>query len=112
MAGQTPKKSPIATETEKPVITAQTGTCARKLGKMAPTTSVTQMEKILTELAHDRDRVEQVRRQGMAYVRECLTWEAKAQATTRVLHWVVRRGPKPDLPPPKMLLLRTRASQA
>jgi len=83
--------------------------------KVALTTEsdvVTQMEKILTELAHDRDRVEQVRRQGMAYVRECLTWEAKAQATTRVLHWVVRRGPKPDLPPPKMLLLRTRASQA
>jgi hypothetical protein len=61
------------------------------------------MEKILTELAHNRDRLERLRRQGMAYVRECLTWEAKAQATTRILHWAVRQGPKPDFPPPKIL---------
>ena len=74
--------------------------------KVALTTEndiVAQMEKILTDLAHNRNRLEQLRRQGMAYVRECLTWDAKAQAVTRVLHWVVRRGPKPDLPPPKML---------
>jgi len=64
---------------------------------------VAQMEKILTELAHNRDRLEGLRRQGMAYVRECLTWEAKAQATTRILHWAIRQGPKPDFPPPKML---------
>jgi glycosyltransferase involved in cell wall biosynthesis len=64
---------------------------------------VAQMEKILTELAHDRDRLERLRRQGMVYARECLTWDAKAQATARVLDWVVRRGPKPDLPPPKAL---------
>ena len=64
---------------------------------------VTQIKKILTELAHNRDRLEQLRRQGMAYVRECLTWDAKAQAVTRVLNWVARRGPKPDLPPPKDL---------
>jgi glycosyltransferase involved in cell wall biosynthesis len=66
---------------------------------------VAQMEKILTELAHNRDRLEQLRRQGMAYVRECLTWDAKAQAVTRILNWAVRRGPKPDLPPPKILHL-------
>src|SRR5438067_7983517 len=74
--------------------------------KVALTTEndiVAQMEKILTDLAHNRDQLEQLRRQGMDYVRECLTWDAKAQAVTRVLHWVVRRGPKPDLPPPKML---------
>jgi glycosyltransferase involved in cell wall biosynthesis len=64
---------------------------------------VAQMERILTELAHDRDRLERLRQQGMAYARECLTWDAKAQATTRVLRWVVRQGPKPDLPPPKEL---------
>jgi glycosyltransferase involved in cell wall biosynthesis len=64
---------------------------------------VSQMEKILTELARNRDRLEQLRRQGMTYVRECLTWDAKAERTTRVLNWAVRRGPKPDLPPPKML---------
>jgi glycosyltransferase involved in cell wall biosynthesis len=62
---------------------------------------VAQMEKILTELAQNRDRLERLRRQGMAYARECLTWEAKAEDVTRVLNWVVRRGPKPDLPPPK-----------
>src|SRR5713226_4634651 len=49
---------------------------------------VAQMEKILTELAHNRDRLEQLRRQGMAYVQERLTWDAKAEAVTRVLHWV------------------------
>ena len=76
--------------------------------KVALTTEndiVAQLEKILTELAHNRDRVEQLRRQGMAYARECLTWDAKAQAVTRVLNWAVRRGPKPDLRPPKMLHL-------
>ena len=64
---------------------------------------VAQMEGILTELAHNRDRLERLRRQGMAYARESLTWDAKALATTRVLQWVVRRGPKPDLLPPKTL---------
>ena len=64
---------------------------------------VVQMEKILTELAHNRNRLEQLRRQGMAYARERLTWEAKAQDTTRVLHWILRKGPKPDLLPPKVL---------
>jgi glycosyltransferase involved in cell wall biosynthesis len=61
------------------------------------------MEKVLTELAHNRDRLEQLRRQAMAYVRECLTWDAKAQTVTRVLNWAASRGPKPDLPPPKDL---------
>jgi glycosyltransferase involved in cell wall biosynthesis len=64
---------------------------------------VAQMEKILTELAHNRDRLEQLRRQGMAYVQQRLTWDAKAQTVTQVLHWVLRRGPKPDLPPPRDL---------
>ena len=62
---------------------------------------VARMEEILTELVHDRGRLERLRRQGMAYAREYLTWDAKAQATTRVLNWVVARGPKPNLRPPK-----------
>jgi len=78
-----------------------------KVGYKVPLTNeidvVAQMEKILTELAHNRDRLEQLRRQGIAYVQERLTWDAKAQTVTRVLHWVLRRGPKPDLPPPKTL---------
>src|SRR5438309_10606030 len=64
---------------------------------------VAQMEKILMELAHNRDRLEQLRRQGMTYVRECLTWDAKAERTSRILNWVSGQGPKPDLPPPKDL---------
>ena len=39
----------------------------------------------------------------MSYAQQRLTWAAKAQDTTRVLHWVLRQGPKPDLVPPKML---------
>ena len=64
---------------------------------------VTQMEKILTDLAANRDLLNRLRQQGMSYARECLTWDAKAQSTTRVLNWAVRRGLKPDLPPPKAL---------
>jgi glycosyltransferase involved in cell wall biosynthesis len=62
---------------------------------------VSRMEKILADLAQNRDCLERVRQQGMAYARECLTWDAKAQRTTQVLDWVVRRGRKPNLPPPK-----------
>lgn len=64
---------------------------------------VAQMEKILTELVHDRDRLEGLRRHGMSYARERLTWDAKAQLVTEIMHWVLARGPKPDLPPPKAL---------
>ncbi len=64
---------------------------------------VAKMERILMGLAHNRDRLERLRRQGMAYVKESLTWDAKAQSTTQVLNWAVRQGPKPVLPPPKML---------
>jgi glycosyltransferase involved in cell wall biosynthesis len=66
---------------------------------------VSQMEAILTELAGNRELLNRLRQRGITYVRECLTWDAKAQRTTRVLNWAVRRGPKPDLPPPKALYL-------
>jgi glycosyltransferase involved in cell wall biosynthesis len=79
----------------------------REVGYKVPLTNesdmVARMENILEELAQNRDHLEQLRRQGMAYVRECLTWDAKARAVTRVLNWVVRRGPKPELPSPKAL---------
>jgi glycosyltransferase involved in cell wall biosynthesis len=64
---------------------------------------VAQMEEILTELARNRGHLERLRRQGMSYARERLTWDAKAQDTTRVLDWVLQRGPKPDFVPPKAL---------
>ena len=76
------------------------------VGYKAPLTNetevVAQLEAALKELADDRDLLERLRRQGMAYARERLTWEAKAQDTTKVLHWVLQRGPKPDLRPPKV----------
>jgi glycosyltransferase involved in cell wall biosynthesis len=67
---------------------------------------VLQIETILAGLANDRELLERLRRQGSAYARERLTWDAKAQAITGVLQWAVRRGPKPDLPPPKTLHLK------
>ena len=66
---------------------------------------VSQIGKILADLAGNRDLLNRLREEGMAYARERLTWDAKAQSTTRVLNWVVGRGPKPDLLPPKMLHL-------
>jgi glycosyltransferase involved in cell wall biosynthesis len=64
---------------------------------------VSQMEKILADLASNRDLLNRLRRQGMCYARERLTWNAKAESTTRVLNWAVGRAPKPNLLPPKML---------
>jgi glycosyltransferase involved in cell wall biosynthesis len=78
-----------------------------EVGYKVPVTNesefVSQMETILTDLAGNRELLNRLREQGMSYARECLTWDAKAESTTRVLNWAVRRGPKPDLPPPKML---------
>jgi glycosyltransferase involved in cell wall biosynthesis len=63
---------------------------------------VLQMERILCDLAGNRDLVYRLRQEGMSYARQCLTWDAKAQSTTQVLNWAVGRGPKPDLPWSKM----------
>jgi len=73
--------------------------------KVPPTNEeevVAQMEKILSDLAGNRELLNRLRQQGMSYARECLTWDAKAQSTTQVLNWAVGRGPKPDLPWSKM----------
>jgi glycosyltransferase involved in cell wall biosynthesis len=64
---------------------------------------VGQIEKILARLAQDRDLLNRLRQQAMSYAREKLTWDAKALTITAILDWALRRGPKPDLPPPKML---------
>ena len=72
---------------------------------------VERMEKILAELANNRDRLEQLRRQSIAYIRESLTWEAKADATTKILRWAVNQGPKPDFPPPKTLRANAGSTQ-
>ena len=79
----------------------------RDVGYKVPLTTegeiVAEMEKILTDLAEDRELLNRLRHQGMSYARECLTWDAKAQSTIRVLNWAVGRGPKPDLRAPKVL---------
>jgi glycosyltransferase involved in cell wall biosynthesis len=64
---------------------------------------VVQIEKILTELAHNPDQLERLRREGVAYVRQNLTWDVKAQIVSRIVDWALGRGPKPVLPPPKEL---------
>jgi glycosyltransferase involved in cell wall biosynthesis len=64
---------------------------------------VLEIERILANLARDRDLLNRLRQRGMSYARNCLTWDAKAQSTTRVLNWTLGRAPKPDLPPPKFL---------
>lgn len=77
--------------------------------KVPPTNEseiVSQIEKILADLAGNHALLNRLRQQGMSYARECLTWDAKARCTTQVLNWVVRRGPKPSLEPPKMLNLQ------
>jgi glycosyltransferase involved in cell wall biosynthesis len=76
----------------------------RKVSLTNENDMVSQMEKILGEFVGDRNLVDRLRMEGMAYARECLTWEAKAEDTTRILRWVLRMGPKPDLLPPKMLV--------
>jgi hypothetical protein len=79
----------------------------QKLGCKVPLSNenevVSGIEKILTDFAGNRDLLNLLRQQGMSYARECLTWDAKAHSTTRVLNWAARRGPKPNLPPPKIL---------
>jgi glycosyltransferase involved in cell wall biosynthesis len=77
--------------------------------KVSPTDEgdvVSQMQRILSELAANRELLNRLRQQGMAYARECLTWDAKAQATTQVLNWAVGRAPKPDLPWSRMAQVR------
>ena len=78
-----------------------------EVGYKVPLTSenqiVLEMEKILIDLAGNRELLNSVRQRGMAYARESLTWDAKAKSVTRVLDWAVKRAPKPTLPPPKVL---------
>lgn len=71
---------------------------------------VSQIERVLRELADDRELLERLQRQAVSYARECLSWEAKAQVLTSIMHWVLRQAPKPNLPPPKMLRLETASS--
>jgi glycosyltransferase involved in cell wall biosynthesis len=63
---------------------------------------VLQFEKILTGLVQDRENLHCLQQQCVRYAKECLTWDAKAQIFTSIMRWALRRGPKPNLPSPKM----------
>jgi len=65
---------------------------------------VSQIERVLRNLAQDLELLERLQQQGVSYAREYLSWDAKAQALTSIMHWALRQGPKPNLPPPKMRL--------
>jgi glycosyltransferase involved in cell wall biosynthesis len=58
------------------------------------------LTKVLNRLAQDTDHLETLRRNGMAYAREHLTWAGKARTVTSILQWAAGKGPKPELPPP------------
>jgi glycosyltransferase involved in cell wall biosynthesis len=64
---------------------------------------ILELESILKHLAEDRTHLETLRQQGMAYVREHLTWDSKARVVTDILLWVLGRASKPKLPPPVRL---------
>jgi glycosyltransferase involved in cell wall biosynthesis len=66
---------------------------------------VSQIETVLRDLARDRSRLHYLQDQGVSYARDCLSWDAKAQTLTTIMHWTLRHGPKPNLPPPKTLHL-------
>jgi glycosyltransferase involved in cell wall biosynthesis len=63
---------------------------------------ISQIEEVLRGFAQDTGRLERLRQQGVSYAREYLSWDAKAHALTSIMRWVLRQGPKPHLPPPKL----------
>lgn len=71
---------------------------------------VSQIEKVLRQLAEDRDLLDRLRQRATSYAREQLSWDAKAQALTSIMNWALRQGPKPNLPAPKRLCLETVSS--
>lgn len=61
---------------------------------------VVQIEKVLAKLSDDPALLERLRKQGMRYARESLSWDGKAKMTTQILTWATGQGAKPDLRPP------------
>lgn len=78
-----------------------------EIGYKVPLTNeadvISRIQDVLMTLAEDRELLDVLKKRGISYARQCLTWDAKARSTTRVLNWVLGRGPKPDFPPPKPL---------
>jgi glycosyltransferase involved in cell wall biosynthesis len=65
---------------------------------------VLQIDELLGKLARDPDLLERLRRQGMRYARERLSWDGKAQLMTEILLWAAGQAPRPDLRPPKDIM--------
>jgi glycosyltransferase involved in cell wall biosynthesis len=64
---------------------------------------VSQIEKVLRQLAQEQDLLERLQQEAVSYAREYLSWDSKARSLTSIMRWALRQGPKPDLPPPKVL---------
>lgn len=58
---------------------------------------VRQIAEILQVAADNPETLDSLKREGIRYARERLTWDAKAQSVTRILNWVLGRGSKPEL---------------
>jgi glycosyltransferase involved in cell wall biosynthesis len=75
------------------------------VGFAVPLTSqdqvVSDIGRILEELARDPARLEQLSSSGLRYSREQLTWEGKARTVAGILSWAAGSGKKPDLPSPR-----------
>jgi len=74
-----------------------------KIALMNEDDLILKLEAVLKHLADDRNHLEMLRQQGMAYARENLTWDAKARVMTDILLWATGRGSKPELQPPERL---------
>lgn len=68
---------------------------------------ILQIERVLEDLIRDRALLNRLQRQSMCYARDNFTWDRKAQVMTEILSWVIGRGPKPDLQPPKVGVSRS-----
>ena len=68
-----------------------------KIALMNEDDLILKLGSVLRHLADDRNHLETLRREGMAYAREHLTWDGKARVVSRVLRWATGQGPKPAL---------------
>jgi len=90
---------PVVTDFGGPgdIVTSEVGF---KIALTNESDHVRQIARVLDRLALDREHLATLSQRGMAFAREELTWEGKARAVSKVLHWVTGKGPKPKMPPP------------
>jgi glycosyltransferase involved in cell wall biosynthesis len=62
---------------------------------------VSDLQSVLKELSEDPGHLENLRQKGMAYVREVLTYDARARVLTDISLWAMGRRSKPCLEPPE-----------